>query len=50
MTNKGEPSKPQSEPKPSDRPESPPIEIDPLLGDYIQEGNKPNPNRETRQK
>ena len=48
MTNKSEPNKPQSEPKPSDRPKPPPIEIDPLLGDYIKKGYKPK--RETKQK
>jgi len=48
MTNKDEPNKPQSEPKPSDKPKTPPIEIDPLLGDYIQKDLKPS--KETREK
>ena len=45
MTDK--PSKPQERPKP-EKPPVPPIQNDPLLGDYIQKGDKPI--KETREK
>ncbi len=48
MTNKSDkPSKPQEQPKPERQP-VPPRQNDPLLGDYIQKGDKPN--RETGHK
>ena len=47
------PDKPTQEPQPKPNPpepehKPPPVEIDPLLGDYIQKGDKPT--KETRQK
>lgn len=38
--------KPQEQPKPQKPP--PPVEIDPLLGDFIQKGDRPT--KETKQK
>jgi hypothetical protein len=47
MTDKSEEQpKPQQQPKPEQA--VPPRQNDPLLGDYIQKGNKPN--KETRHK
>ncbi len=39
---------PQEQPKP-DKPPVPEVEIDPLLGDYIQKDLKPGKEGETRQ-
>ncbi len=46
MTNESDTSKPQEQPKPETT--VPPRQNDPLLGDYIQKGDKPN--EETKQK
>lgn len=46
MRNNDDSNKPQSDPKPSDKPERP-VETDPELQDYIQAGEKPD--RETKQ-